>query len=393
MSAVATPPMPTTPQVSLPLVMLLAVGAGLSAASLYYNQPILSAVAIDLGATTTQVGLVPMLTQLGYAGGVLLLAPLGDRFERRRVILTKLPLLAAALVLAALAPNVHVLAVSSLLIGVLATAAQDFVPAAAAIAAPSRRGKTVGTVMTGLLLGILLSRVVSGALAERAGWRAPFAAAALSITVLAALAAWRLPRFAPTTQEGYLSLLRSMASLLAGSRPLRRAVAVQALLSVAFSGFWSTLALALAAEPYRLGSTVAGAFGIAGAVGAMAAPLAGSLADRRGPISMARVGALVTALAFAAMAIWQGSLWVLVAATVVFDLGVQSTLIAHQTVIYGLEPSARSRLNALLISGMFVGMSLGAVIANHAFAHFGWLGVTCSSAAFAVAALLLRSAK
>ncbi|MFS8065311.1 MAG: MFS transporter, partial [Byssovorax sp.] len=357
------------------LVALFAIGAGLSVAGLYYNQPILGPMAAELGATPGQIGVVPMLTQLGYAAGILLFAPLGDRLDRRRVIVVKLAALAAALTLAGLASSVWLLAAASLAVGLLATTAQDFVPAAAALAPPAARGKTVGSVMTGLLLGILLSRVVSGAISDRFGWRAVFFGAAATIAVLAIVSAARLPTFAPSATASYGALLRSMAVLVRDVGPLRRAALVQALLSVAFSGFWSTLALALAAPPYRLGSTAAGLFGLAGAAGAIVAPLAGAIADKRGPAAVIRIGAVLVIASFAAMAVLPGSLAVLIVGTVAFDLGVQACLISHQTIVYGLDPAARSRVNAVLVSSMFVGMSAGAALASQVLVRYGWSGV------------------
>lgn len=373
------------------LVALFAIGAGVSVAGLYYNQPILGAMAAELGATPGQIGLVPMLTQLGYAAGILLFAPLGDKLDRRRVIVAKLVALAAALSLAGLASSVWILATASLAIGLLATTAQDFVPAAAALAPPAARGKTVGSVMTGLLLGILLSRVVSGAVSDRFGWRAVFFGAAASVAALAIGSAARLPTFAPSATASYGALLRSIAVLARDVAPLRRAALVQSLLSLAFSGFWSTLALALAAPPYHLGSTAAGLFGLAGAAGAVAAPLAGAIADRRGPATVIRIGAALVIASFVMMALLPGSLAALIAGTIVFDLGVQACLISHQTIVYSLDPAARSRLNAVLVSSMFLGMSAGAAIASQVLVRYGWPGVMTLGAASATLALIVRS--
>jgi len=372
------------------LVALFAVGAGLSAASLYYNQPILAAMARELHATPRQIGLVPMLTQLGYATGILLFAPLGDRFDRRRVIVAKLVALAVILTLAGLSPSVTALAGASLVIGLLATTAQDFVPAAAALAPAATRGKIVGGVMTGLLLGILLSRLVSGAVGDYFGWRTVYFSAAATIALLAVVSALRLPHIAPTATESYGALLRSMAVMARDIPALRRATISQTLLSVAFSAFWSTLALALAAPPFRLGSSAAGLFGLAGAAGAIIAPIAGSIADKHGPQTVIRYGALLVVASFATMAVRPGSLAILIAGTIVFDLGVQAVLISHQSIVYGLAPAARSRLNAILVSSMFLGMSLGAALASQALVRFGWSGVMTLGAIAAALALAVR---
>jgi predicted MFS family arabinose efflux permease len=394
MSSVAMTHNQTSAGLPTALVLLLATGAGLAAAALYYSQPMLGVLGGALQATPGQIGLVPMLTQLGYALGLLLLAPLGDRFDRRRIILGKAAVLSLALLLAAAAPSIQVLLLASLVVGVSATLAQDIVPAAATLAPESRRGKTVGTVMTGLLLGILLSRVVSGFVAEHAGWRGMFVLAASSIALLG-VALWRgLPRFAPTTQLPYGALMATLGALLQRYSGLRRAALAQGLLSVAFSAFWSTLAVLLHGAPFHLGSAAAGAFGLAGAAGALAAPLAGRAADRQGPEVVTRLGAALVVLAFGAMAVGtlggSSPLWLIAVGAVLFDLGVQASLIAHQTIVYSLEPAARSRLNAVLMASMFIGMASGAGLGSLALAQWGWLGVCGLAALAGLGALAVR---
>lgn len=377
------------------LVLLLAAGAGLAAASLYYSQPMLGVLGADIGASAATVSLVPTLTQLGYAIGIGLLAPLGDRYDRRRIVLAKAAALVLALLLAAAAPSIGVLLVASLGIGLAATMAQDLVPAAATLAPEAHRGKVVGMVMTGLLLGILLSRVVSGLVAEHFGWRSMFIGAAASIALIGA-AAWRgLPRFRPTTQLPYARLLGSLRLLWRRHAELRRAALAQGLLAVGFSAFWSTLAVMLHGAPFHLGSAAAGAFGLAGAAGALAAPLAGRMADRRGPESVARLGATLVMLSFAALLLapWlpqQVQLGLLAGVAIGFDLGVQAALVAHQTIVYGIDPGARSRLNALLFVGMFTGMATGAALGGLLLASWGWLAVALLAMGSALGALLVR---
>lgn len=378
------------------LTGLLAAGAGLSVASIYYSQPLLGVVGADLHASPRLVGWIPTVTQLGYAAGLLLLGPLADRFDRRRVILAKLVALTLALLLAAAAPSVGGLLLASVVIGITATAAQDFVPAAATLAAPMHRGKLVGTVMTGLLLGILMSRAASGAAAAQFGWRTMFVLAAIAVAGLA-VATWRvLPGFARNPALDYAALIRSLAALWRAHPALRRAAIAQGLLGLGFSAFWSTLAVMLHAAPFHLGSAAAGAFGLAGAAGALAAPFAGRIADRRGPLLVVRLGATVSAAAFLAMALGtllplRGELAVLVLGTVAFDLGVQGSMIAHQTIVYGLDASARSRLNAALMTTLFVGMALGSALGSLVLARDGWAGVMTLAAFAAVAALLVQA--
>lgn len=377
------------------LILLLATGAGLSVASLYYSQPMLGVLGADIHASARMIGLVPTLTQLGYALGIMLLAPLGDRYDRRTIILIKAALLSLALLFSGLAPGISWLLAASLMIGLMATMAQDIVPAAATLAPESQRGKIVGTVMTGLLLGILLSRVISGFGSAQFGWRTVYIAASIGVAMIA-VAAWRgLPRFKPTTQLGYGALLGSMVDLWRRHGALRQAALAQGLLAIGFSAFWSTLAVMLHAEPFHLGSAAAGAFGLAGAAGALAAPLAGRLSDRSGPELVTRLGAGLAAVSFAVM--WlaplvspQLQLALIVASTIGFDFGVQATLVAHQTLVFGIDPGSRSRLNALLFTGMFIGMATGAALGSLMLAQWGWPGVVTLATVSSLGALAVR---
>ncbi|NBB55231.1 MFS transporter [Pantoea vagans] len=381
---------------STPLVFTLAAGAGLSVASIYYSQPMLDIISKQFNAGIGAVGMVPMLTQAGYALGILLLAPLGDRHDRRTIIFIKGLLLVAALLLCGFSGGLSALLVASFIIGLTATVAQDIVPASAALAPERSRGKTVGTVMTGLLVGILLSRVVSGVVAEYFGWRTMYMIAALAV-LLITLTLWRvLPRFAPGSSVSYPRLLLSLVHLWRHHQTLRRAALAQGLLSVAFSAFWSTLALMLS-DRFHLDSAVAGAFGLAGAAGAMAAPLAGSFADRIGPARVTQAGAALVTISFALMFLlpllpMPAQLALIVLCTIGFDLGVQATLVAHQTLVYGLAPEARSRLNALLFTVVFIGMATGAAVGSLALAHWGWNGVVALATLAGAAALAVRFA-
>ncbi|UVA78832.1 MFS transporter [Pandoraea commovens] len=383
------------PELSARLILLLATGTGLTVASLYYAQPMLGIMTDDIHAANTTVGWVPTLTQLGYALGILLLVPMGDIIDRRRIVLVKGAILTLALLLAAFAPGIGTLLVASLAIGLTATMAQDIVPAAATLAPESIRGRVVGTVMTGLLLGILLSRVVSGFVAQNFGWRAMYVVAAISVAGFGVVA-WRsLPSFHPTTQMSYRQLIGSVASLWRRHPALRRAAFAQGLLSVGFSAFWSTLAVMLHEAPFHLGAAAAGAFGLAGAAGALGAPIAGRIADKKGPQIVTRLGAGLVAVSFAAMLFApllspHAQLWLIGLGAIGFDLGVQVALISHQTIVYGIEPPARSRLNAVLFVCVFIGMSLGSVLGSQALAHWGWTGVSSLAMLSALGALAVR---
>lgn len=375
-------------------VLMLATGAGLSVASIYYSQPLLGVMGSDLYASIGVMGMVPTLTQIGYALGILLLAPLGDRHDRRIIILLKGLLLTVALLFSGFVSGINTLLVTSFVIGIAATMAQDIVPASATLVSAAQRGKTVGTVMTGLLLGILLSRVLSGFVAEYFGWRSLYMGAALSVIIIT-LVIWRsLPRVPATSALSYPALLASMSHLWLQFKDLRRAALAQGLLSVGFSAFWSTLAVMLQ-DTYHLGSAVAGAFGLAGAAGALAAPLAGSLADRRGPQVVTLIGASLATLSFTALFLlpllpFHLQIALIVLSAIGFDFGVQATLVAHQTIIYSLESSARSRLNALLFTGVFIGMAVGSALGSLMFERMGWTGVVALITLAGAASLVVR---
>lgn len=378
------------------LIFILALGAGFSVAAIYYAQPLLPLMGTDLALSLTSMGLVPTLTQAGYALGILFLLPLGDRYDRRTLILAKSAALALLLLACSITGQVHSLLAVSLLLGMAATMAQDIVPAAAILAPEGKQGKTVGTVMTGLLLGILLSRTVSGLVGEAFGWREMYQLAALSI-VLVGVLLWKvLPPFAVYSTLRYPALMVSLAQLWRRYPALRRAALAQGFLSIAFSAFWSTLAVMLA-EHYQMGSAAAGAFGLAGAAGALAAPLAGHLADKTGAEKVTQLGALLVTVSFALMfllpALSLHGQWVLIALSAVgFDLGLQSSLVAHQNLVYRLEPQARGRLNALLFSVIFIGMALGSVLGSQAYALANWQGVVTLATLSGAIALVIRLA-
>ena len=383
----------TSHAVSRWVIFMLTLGAGFSVASIYYAQPLLPLMGADLHLSIEGMGLVPTLTQAGYALGILFLLPLGDRHDRRTLILIKSAALALFLLGCSLTGQIHSLLLASLLIGMAATMAQDIVPAAA-ILAEGKQGKTVGTVMTGLLMGILLSRTVSGVVGEAFGWRVMYQLAAASIAFIGVMMWFVLPRFAIHSTLSYPALMRSMEHLWRRYPALRRAALAQGFLSIAFSAFWSTLAVMLL-ERYHLGSAVAGGFGIAGAAGALAAPLAGGLADKLGAGKVTQLGAVLVTVSFALMFLMpalgvHGQLMLIAISAVGFDLGLQSSLVAHQNLVYSLEPQARGRLNALLFTVVFIGMALGSALGSNIYSLAGWTGVVALATVCGVIALVIR---
>jgi len=369
------------------LTFAMAVAAGLAVANIYYNQPMLGIMEKDLPGGMT--GLVPTATQLGYALGLFALVPLGDLVERRRLIVIQFLVLALALVVAALAPSASLLLVASLLLGVASTVAQQIVPFAAHLSAPEKRGATVGTVMSGLLCGILLSRTLAGFVAAHEGWRAMFWLGVPLALGAGALMACSLPRSHPDSGHSYGSLMGSLIHLWREFGALRLAAATQALLFGAFTAFWSILALHLQEPRFGQGAEVAGLFGIVGAIGILAAPIAGRFADKRGPRKVILAGTSLTVAAWVVFGLWS-SIIGLVLGCVLLDFAVQSVLVSNQHIVYALRPEARARLNTIFMGSMFLGGAGGAAAATVAWNAGGWTFVSGLGITLAMLATVLQ---
>jgi predicted MFS family arabinose efflux permease len=385
-------PLATTdrPRLTPGITLAMATAAGFAAANVWYNQPMLGVIAAGLHAPTHLIALVPTATQIGFAIGILFLLPLGDRMDRRTLILRQLIWLTVALLAAAAAPGPATLIAASSAIGAGASIGQQIIPFAAELAPPERRGRVVGMVMSGLLSGILLGRVLSGAVAEHFGWRAMFLLAAGLAVLMGGLMAWTLPRSRPSAGGSYGRLLFSLVDLIRAHRGLRRATLIQGGLFGGFSAFWSFLALELAAPPLSLGSGVAGLFGVLGAAGVAVATLAGRLSDRHGPRGVIGAGIALTATGFVVLAAWP-TLAGIIAGLMLVDVGVQAAQVANQSVIYALQPDARGRLNTVFMTGMFIGGALGSGAAGIGWAKAGWTAVCAVGFALAMLALAVHT--
>jgi predicted MFS family arabinose efflux permease len=382
-----TPATAPNPSSRLP-ILAMAVAAGMAVANIYYNQPMLGLVERDMPGALT--ALLPTVTQLGYALGLLLIVPLGDLVERRRLIVGQFLLLAGTLALIALARTPLALLLAALGVGAAATVAQQIVPLAATLASPERRGAVVGSVMSGLLCGILLSRTVSGFVSAHWGWRAMFTLAVPVALAGGGMMALRLPHSRPAHQDlRYPALIASLGDLWRRYPALRLGALSQALLFGSFSVFWSMLALHLQEPRFALGAGTAGLFGVIGIVGVAAAPLAGRVADRHGPRPMIVGGAVIVLVAWLVFWLWNG-LGGLVAGVILLDFGVQIALISNQHVVYALLPHARARLNTVFMAVMFLGGAGGSFAAAFGWAHGGWGGVCAVGLVGSAGAALLQ---
>jgi len=363
------------------LMLIMAIACGVFVANIYYNQPLLELLQQGFPADLSLINLAPTATQLGFACGLFLLVPLGDKINRRKLILWQSAVLAIALVCLALAPNIWMLLIASGVVGIAGSVVQQIVPFAADLARPERRGQVVGTVMSGVLCGILLGRAVGGFTGDHWGWRAAFWLGAIATSLVWLLLVFTLPQHQPRTKQPYSSLMKSLVSLWCEEPLLRTATYIQACLFASFIGLWTILALQLH-NTFHLGADIAGLMGIVGAVGILIAPLAGRIADRRGPYAVIGLGCLVMVLSFVVLGLWS-SLVGLVIGIILMDLGEQSAMISNQHVIYALRPEARSRINTLYMTGMFIGGAFGSWGASLAWHLGGWqmaslLGGACS---------------
>ncbi|SNC68154.1 Predicted arabinose efflux permease, MFS family [Hymenobacter gelipurpurascens] len=380
---------PSTPHLAPALVWLMAITCGLVVANIYYNQPLLAEIGRTFGLTESRVSLVATITQVGYTLGLLFVVPLGDKRERKGLILMLLLCAAVCMAGAAFAPSFALLAAASLLIGIFSSVPQLLIPMAASLASDEDRGRVVGKVMSGLLIGILLSRTISGYVGAHFGWRTIFWAGAALMVILTGILARMLPRNQPSFAGSYGSLLGSLGTLVRDLPILRRSALVGACMFAGFSAFWTTLVFFLEKE-YHYGSEVAGLFGLIGASGAFAASFAGKSADKKGADYALNLGILLFLGAYVLLAFGGYYLLGLIVSVVILDVGQQMAHISNQARIFTLLPEARSRLNTVYMTACFIGASAGSFVGGLAWSHFQWLGVCGVGLAFVSAAYLLN---
>ena len=379
----------TTQGLSPALILLMSVATGLAVASNYYAQPLLDTIARAFNLSASSAGFIVTAAQLGYAAGLLFLVPLGDMFERRLLIVSMTLLAAGGMLITASSQSLTMMIVGTALTGLFSVVAQILVPLAATLASPEKRGKVVGTIMSGLLLGILLARTVAGLLASLGGWRTVYWVASVLMVVMA-LALWRgLPKVKQENHLNYPQLLASVFSLFTQDKLLRTRALLGCFTFANFSILWTSMAFLLAAPPFNYSEGVIGLFGLAGAAGALGARPAGGLADKGKSHLTTSAGLVLLLLSWAA--IWYGhvSVLALIVGILVLDLTVQGVHITNQTVIYRVKPEARNRLTAGYMTSYFIGGAAGSLISASAWQHAGWSGVCAIGAIVATLNLLV----
>ncbi|WP_372242524.1 MFS transporter [Pseudomonas sp. C1C7] len=371
-------------------IIMMAVIAGAVITNIYCTQPILPLIAADLGLDLTTVDLVAGAALLGFATGLALLLPMGDRFDRRKLVLGQIALAFCFAIAAAISPSVGTLIAASFGLGIVSCVPQQLVPFAAVMSKPSERGRNVGTVVSGIMVGILLGRTIAGVVGDTWGWRAVYGVEAAFMIPVWIAAASLLPQGVPSTNLSYPRLLASLWPLMRDNAPIRQSMIVQALLWACFNAFWVNLAALLANGPFQLGSAWAGGFGIIGAAGALAASLGGRATDRLGSRSVIGASIGIVTLAYLLLAGAQTSLALLVLGVIVLDIGVQSGLVSNQTRAFAVDPKAQGRINSLYMTATFFGGAVGAVVSGWLMTRYGWSGIVVLGVALGLLALLIH---
>ncbi len=386
--SVTTPPLPL-PRMSQSLTLLFAVAGGVAVGNLYWSQPLLDFIATDLQASTGTAGWLVTATQLGYAAGILLIVPLGDVVDRRRLLPATMLCASLALVLCALAPTMGLLLTAVTVLGFTTVGGQILTPLASDLADDARRGHIVGTVASGIIIGILLSRTISGLVSDIAGWRAIYVLAALTNVALAVAVYRALPPLPPKTRMAYPALIASVAVVALRERAVRWTLVLAAIAFAVFMMFWTSLTFLLSGPPFNFSVSVIGLFGLAGLAGALAARSAGRLHDRGWSIPATGIGWVLILVAFLVAALADESVVLLIVAIVLLDVAIMAVSILNQTRLFSVSHVARSRLNTAYVTNNFIGGALGSGAGTILWSAGGWTAVSLAGAFLSLFALLL----
>ena len=380
-----------TPQAELTtgLTLLMAIATGLVVASNYYAQPLLDTIALQFNLTTNMAGFIVTAAQLGYAVGLLFLVPLGDLFERKKLVIVMTTLSASGLLITALSDNIWQILLGTALTGLFSVVAQVLVPMAASIAKPHQRGKAVGTIMSGLLLGILLARTISGGVAMIGGWRAIYWVAFGLMMILVLVLVLKLPRYHQKTDLNYFQLICSIGRLFFTTPVLGTRALLGALTFANFALLWTAMAFLLASPPFNYSEGTIGLFGLVGAAGALMATQAGRLVDKGKGKLITTLGLVLLLLSWIPIGMAKYSLIAFIIGVLVLDLAVQAVHVTNQSTLYRIMPEARNRLTAGYMTSYFIGGALGSLLSGYAYEHAGWLGVAISGAVLTGISLII----
>ncbi len=379
------------PELTTITLWIMTVATGLIVANIYYNQPLLGDIAKTFNVSSGTAGRISMITQLGYAAGMFFIAPLADMFKRKRLMMFAFAAMVLALLGAAMSPNINLLILSSFLVGAASLIPQLLVPMAAHLAKPEERGRKIGVVMGGLLIGILLSRTLSGFIGAHFGWRAMFFIAAGVMLAIWLLIFIFLPEVEPDYKGTYKNLMISMVHLFKNEPKLRFAALRGALCFACFSAFWTTLVFLLQ-ENFGLGSDAAGLFGLVGAFGAIAAGLMGRLSDKMDPFKLSFFTLLLVLLSFVVFTFSGHSIIGLIIGVIILDMGVQATHISNQAIIFTLAAEARNRINTIYMVCYFVGGASGTFLVSSLWSSFHWAGVCITGIILSLVAIVVHLA-
>jgi len=375
--------------VSKGVLYLMSTAAGLVVANNYYNQPLLNLIAQDFSVSEAQVSNIPLFTQLGYAFGLLFIIPLGDKFPRKKMVMIDFVVIILGLLAMALAPSLPVLIISGFIVGFSCVVPQVFVPMAAQLAKPGEQGGAIGIVMSGLLIGILGSRFISGYVGEFFGWRVMYYGAAGIMVVLWLLLKLKLPELQPDFKGTYKQLMQSTWHYFKTESPIRLAAARGALGFAGFSAFWTTLVFVLN-ENFNYGSGVAGAFGLLGIGGALAATVMGKMSDKMNKNYLITIATLLMIFSWGIFAFSGHSIIGLVIGVILVDMGLQSLHITNQNIIFSKNKDARNRINTIYMVVYFVGGALGTITGAYAWQLFGWIGVASLGLVYSILILVVH---
>lgn len=361
---------------------LMTIGAGIVVANNYYNQPLLGKIAKELNIAEAAASNIAMITQIGYAVGLLLLVPLGDMFKKRKIIIIDFILIMASLLAFASSQNITTMLLASFFIGLSSVVPQMFVPLAAQLSDANEKGKNVGMVMTGLLIGILSSRIFSGILAEYVGWREVYYIATTIIFILWILIFFLLPDIKPTFSGSYWGLMKSILYYIKAVPSLRLASVRGALALGSFLAFWTSLTFHLERSPFFAGSDIAGELGIVGIGGALAAAMVGRIADRVNKNTLITYAAILMILSWCVFGIWGFTYIGLIVGIFILDVGLQSIHVSNQAIVFSSNSNAANRLNTVYMTSYFIGGSLGTFVGGKAWEYMGWTGVVLTGSMF-----------